>query len=564
MKRALTFVFLLPVLAAFAQPCSPPLSQIDLNGNALRARILNAADFGWDLSNAIYHPNYTAGIANPSTIFLGTIWYGGIDAGGNIRMGAGGYRNASSTTAPFYTGPLNPATGTTTAGACANWDRFFRVTAAQIDAFLDDLSDGTLSAPHNAVRGWPARGNPFFTSVTGFSLPDQPLAPFHDEDGDGSYDPMKGDYPVVQLQGLDAFVPDEQIWTIVNDQGGSASTTVVTLPVEMHLTYFAFNCPDKPLIHNAMFTSHKLINRSTEALDSFSLALYVDFDLGCYTDDYLGSHPATNTFYAYNRTNTDLPPGSCQGVPSYGLNPPAQAVTFLNHSLDRFMPIYNASVGAPLPATTDPANIPEYFRYLTGSWRDGLPLTSGGSGYDPTLSTPVATHAFPGNPNNAGEWSMLGTNQPGRDQRGLGAHQFGAFFPGQIVELNAAWTYHRGAGLSHLQNVALLLDEVPHLPVLYANNFADVCTSSVSTSAAATRPELTMWPNPATGEVHLRLAAASSGTVRVFDATGRLVIARVFADTDTLRLDTGAWPGGTYLVQISTASGAAVRKLVVH
>lgn len=564
MKFVPTFFALFFAVAATAQPCSAPQAQIDLAGNALRARILNAADFGWDITNPSYHPDYVAGAVNPSTIFLGTVWYGGLDPAGNLKLAAGRYRNPLSSSSPFYTGPLNPATGTTSGGVCANWDRFFRVTAAEINAFLNDLGDGTLSGPHNAVRGWPGRGNPFFTGIHGFDLPDQNLAPFFDADGNGVYDPLKGDYPVVHLQGLDPFVPDEQIWTVVNDQGGGATNPSATMQTEIHITYFAFNCPEKPLLDHAMFTSHKIINRSTETINPFLTGLYVDFDLGCHTDDYLGSHPATNTFYAYNRTNTDLFHGLCDGVPSYGNNPPVQAVTFLNRQLDRFMPIYNASEGTPHPATTDPGTIQEYYHYMNGSWRDGVPLTAGGSGYDSTLSNPETTHAFPGNPNIPGEWSMLGANQPGGDQRGLGVHNFGPFAPGQIVELTTAWSYHRGPGLTHLQNVALMLDEVPHLRVLYANNFADVCTSPVSTDEQALPLGLTIWPNPATDEIHLRLADSGSGSIQVFDAPGRLVEIHTFTNTDVMRLDTESWFAGAYMLHVRTERGMAIRKVVVR
>ena len=103
-----------------------------------------------------------------------------------------------------------------------------------------------------------------------------------------------------------------------------------------------------------MFSAHKLINYSTEPADSFTLAMYIDFDLGCYRDDYIGCHPATNTVFGYNRTNTDLAAASCDGVLSFGDNPPVQAVTFLNKGLDYFIPIFNASVGNPPAATTDP------------------------------------------------------------------------------------------------------------------------------------------------------------------------------------------------------------------
>jgi len=133
---------------------------------------------------------------------------------------------------------------------------------------------------------------------------------------------MAGDYPVVQLQGMPEFVPDMQIWQVTNDDGGGAPDPVTNgkpLQADIQITYFVFNCPDNPLLNNAMFTSHKLINRASVLVDSFRLAMYVDFDLGCYKDDYLGCNAARNTFYAYNRTNTDQGT-NCDGLATFGIN----------------------------------------------------------------------------------------------------------------------------------------------------------------------------------------------------------------------------------------------------
>jgi len=135
------FVFLLYSAALSAQSpvsavCGNPLSQIDLYGNGLRARVLGAGDFGWDLSNGVYLPNYNP--VNPSlspgTIFLGGLWYGGADPAGNLVLKATNYRSDGNTS--FYAGPLDPLTGTTEEFTCANWDRHFRVTSTEVNDFL--------------------------------------------------------------------------------------------------------------------------------------------------------------------------------------------------------------------------------------------------------------------------------------------------------------------------------------------------------------------------------------------------------------------------------------------
>ncbi len=571
MIKKIPFLFILFSAALSAQtpdntPCISPDAQINLDGNGLLARILAAGDFGWDFNQAVYYPEYDFFNPDPpvATIFLGGLWYGGLDPAGNLKLKATTYRSGGKTS--FFSGPLDYATGTTEQSTCHKWDRFFGVTSTAIDAFLADLADGSLSGTHLSVRGWPAIGNPFFKNVWGYDLPYQPLAPFHDEDGNGLYNPMTGDYPVVKLQGLEEFVPDEQIWLVVNDEGGGAVDSVTGgLPIqaEIQITYFVFNCPDNPLLHNAMFTSHKLIHYGAEPVDSFSLAMYVDFDLGCYSDDYVGCHPASNTFYAYNRNNNDQLVSACGLANTFGLNPPVQAVTFLNHSLDRFIPIYNSTIGSPVAATTDPQTSVEFFNYLHGHWRNNLPLTYGGSGYTTNPSATPTPYAFPGNPNITSQWSMKSAGQPGRDQRGLAIHEVGTLAPGQILELNTAWSYHRGDSLDYLGNVNLMLGEVPHLQDLYANSFANVCSPFVSVSSPASANQVRIWPNPATEQFSVYLPEAGRGIARIFNQTGVLMATQPFDNLDQLTLECSTWPRGVYYLQIMDEKRAFSQCIVV-
>jgi len=73
----------------------------------------------------------------------------------------------------------------------------------------------------------------------------------------------------------------------------------------------------------------------------------------------------------------------------------------------------------------------------------------------------------------------------------------------------------------------------------------------------------TLSPNPATSQqVTLQLGTATTGTVQVLDATGRLVLSQNL-QADSASLDVAPLPTGLYLVQVQTTTGAtAVQKLL--
>jgi hypothetical protein len=530
---------------AGAQGCLPPSAQIDASGNGVRARLMNFGDLFYEGDQARFQPAY-AGPNTPSTIFRGSLWMGGIDPASGLKFNE----------AVYYPGPVDLDGGAPTAW-CENWDRFFRVTDNEINAFLLDLADGTVDFQTPSIFSWPGRGNPFFSSYAGFSLPSSfGLAPFFDANADGNYNQLQWDYPAVKLRNLAPFVPSEIIWTVFNDQGGTQASLADRVGVEVGLTVFSFDCPQTPLVDNTLFTCHRIIYRGVEPLDSFHLGLFVDFDLGCYGDDQVGSAPGLHSFYAYNQSNTDAE--DCSGVQGFGANPPAQAVTFLSNPLDVFMPVF--SPGSPVPpGAIDPIGPYESFNYLTGSWRDGQPLTQGGLGYG--TGQPVSL-AFPDDPTTGSGWSMQAAGLPGLDLRGLGVQRHGVLSPGQILELTAAWSYHRGPGFDHLQNVGLLLGEVPALRALYESNF-DLPCSLVSARLPEEQPTLEIAPNPAGGPVVVHWPGPDASELLVTDMAGRIVWQQMGLFGSEARFDASRWKPGVYAVRVRTENKVATGKLVV-
>lgn len=467
----LFLIFLAPSFTA-GQICPSATSEEFLHGNEIKATITaNGSLFnqgnGGDGSFMVPY----SGPGSPSTIFTSGLWMGGIDPGGNLKLSAITYTGSGD---GFAGGQYDPLTGVDSE-ICENWDKVFSVKNYEIFAHLDDFNaDQVVDHPIAAIYGWPGRGNPHFADIQGFEIPDLSygLAPFFDQDGDGVYNPDFGDYPYIPQS---ESIPSQMTFSIYNDVAAGNDLGALPLGMEVHLTTWSFYCQNEDPLNRAIFTSHKFIYKAVEPVDSLRIGFFIDADLGCYTDDYIGTAPDLNTVYVYNQDNVDGEIGNAcpGGITTYGENAPVQAITPLNHPLDKTIAFNNASLNNPPPGTSDPFNPVEFYRYLNGQWRDGTPLTSGGDGYDP-LGTPT-DFIFPDNPNDPGGWSMYNEDPASYDRRIVYSFDFGLMQPGQIEVIDQAWVYVRTPGLSHIENVNEMELVIPEIQANYDASFQNAC-----------------------------------------------------------------------------------------
>jgi type IX secretion system substrate protein/dockerin type I repeat protein len=492
MKKIITLPFLLLLLApgTIAQTksleaCTADYALDFLHGNNVRTVISNSGSLFWDGSDGGFFVPFDPSAPYGSSFFVEGLWLGAVTPDGELRT-AGMTYGLGNNNVDFWPGPLDES-GITELENCTRWNRIWSVRRSEIEAHLMDYFDNqVVNNPLPAIFSWPGKGNPFFEEIFGFPLPTTSggFAPFFDRNGDGIYDPMDGDYP--SPEGVDR-IPEQILWCVFNDQGGGAlhgETNGIALGVEVQLTVWAFQCDDNPVLNNAVFTAHKIVNRGTETLDSLHIGFFDDFDLGCFVDDGIGSSPSLDTYFAYNLDNNDGDTTTlCFGVPLLGENLPAQSVTFLNRQLDYFMPLNPDCVGGP---NTDL----EFYSLLTGYTYNG-PLTYGENGCNP--DNPATNLAFPGDPNNPGEWTMLSVQMTPFDIKSVGSAKLGTLQPGESATLVAARTYHRGEGLTNLENVTLMYDEVAQIRDLYTQGFASGCLQLVCVGDC-------VWPGDANGD----------------------------------------------------------------
>ncbi|MCI1187207.1 T9SS type A sorting domain-containing protein [Hymenobacter sp. DH14] len=92
-------------------------------------------------------------------------------------------------------------------------------------------------------------------------------------------------------------------------------------------------------------------------------------------------------------------------------------------------------------------------------------------------------------------------------------------------------------------------------------------TALATRTDAALQASLTVSPNPALGgrfSLRASRTAANPATVRVLDATGRLVQQLPWSNATGLELDLSREPAGLYLLEVEGATGVARQKVVVQ
>lgn len=426
--------------------CEAASASVNLDVNNVRARILNGGDMWWDLvGNARYEVPKSQEPPRKHSLFAGSLWIGGFDQGGNLRAAAMTYRQSGS---DFYPGPLDTTDASVNSEVCNNWDKIWKVNRKDIEK----IKDGNTNNIPDDIKNWPWRGD----VTKGQS---RYLAPFKDENNNGSYDPQQGDYPDVP--------GDQALWFVYNDKGNIHSETQASaIGLEVQTTAFAFQANDER--NNMTFYKQKIINRSTNRLDSVHFGQWVDPDLGFAFDDFVGCDTTRDLGFCYNGDNFD------DGVGGYGENPPAVGVDFFQGPTTRDGTVlgmdYFVYYNNDFSVTGNPSDAQHYYNYLTGTWKDGVSITCGGNGRG---GSKECDYMFPGNPDGDGWSEQAIGNTPG-DRRFIQSSGPFTLMPGAVnfVTVGVVWANATSGG--NIGSLDLLRIADDKAQALYNNGFEPV------------------------------------------------------------------------------------------
>lgn len=447
--------------------CDQATSQKDLDINNVRALLFNGGDMWWDrggTGNSRYEiPKVEPGEKSVHSLFAGALWFGGVDDNNILKTAGQTYRQFANGTFganDFWPGPLDTVNATIDADECLKWDKHFEVKREDIMAAQQG---GPLSL---SILSWPAHGD--VSKNQAWSL-----APFIDKDGDNFYEPGEGEHPYLDACPGKTVIPDQMIWWIYNDKGNVHTKYPGGEPIglEVHAMAFAFKTAND--INNMTFYKYKIFNRGSSPLRDTYFAQWVDADLGNAGDDYVGCDVDRSLGYVYNGDGDDED-GTGTG---YGLIPPAVGIDFFRGPKDsagneiplsKFMYFTNA---AP-DGQDDPEDATEMYRYLRGIWANGIPLTYGGTGYNPA-STDYADYALPGttDPNGRPEWSETAANNPAGDRRLVQSAGPFVLQPGAVNEVIVGVVWARATAGDQLASLALLKTASDKAQILFDNCF---------------------------------------------------------------------------------------------
>lgn len=460
--------------------CAAPKASQELKINNVRTIIYTGGDMWWNLfgdGNARYIIPKTEKLSQGiSSSFAGSIWLGGLDAGGSLKVAAMTYRQNGI---DFWPGPLDTITATADADMCLKYDQLYSMTRAEVDAWV-----GKTGPLTTAMTNWPGNGDIF--KGQGFYL-----APYQEIDGVPGYNPAAGDYPDYDVKNLalkdsrgfckTKLFGDQTLFWVFNDKGGiHTETQGVPIGVEVRAQAFGFKTNDE--INNMTFYNYEIHNRSSFTLNKAYFTIWNDADLGYYLDDYVGCDVSRGLGYIYNADAYDE---TTSGTNGYGDFPPALGCDFFkgpladpgdgidndfdngttnpNSGIDedgetiqmsRFT-YYNNNIGAFPPQTTNPDIAIHYYNFMTGFWKDGSPFTTGGNGYG---GTSPSTFVYDGSPVTNTGWTELTAGNLAGDRRFLQSAGPFTLKPGAVndITFGIPWAQSPVKG-GNIESLKLLL-----------------------------------------------------------------------------------------------------------
>ena len=440
-----------------AAACAPAAAITSIQYNTVQAVIENGGNM-WTRRASPVLPGYevpkTEDFTGPCAIYAGGLWMGGISPDNQLKLAAVLFRANGN---DYWPGPLtNTGDASVSPEVCNQYDRFWVTERAEAEAHiqwfqcqqdpncdLDEIFPDGYSIP-TAFQSWPAEGNVDQGQ-------DLYLAPFFDNNNDAAYDPTDGDYPdygfnvtteecknrrredPVNLFG------DFNIFWIFNDKGDvHTESNAQPIGLEIRAQAFAFSSNNE--INNMTFYNYTVINQGTQTLLNTYFGSFVDADLGCSNDDFVGCDVRRGLGFSYNWDDNDE---ACLGAVGYGQQPPAIGVDFFEgpyqdqDNIDNPGPQNNTDVfdcvtareqnGIPYKgigigygdgfpdnerfgmrdflywnregpfATSDPTTAGNFYGYLRSIWKDGTPMTFGGSGYSTAPGGIQTRYMFPWN-----------------------------------------------------------------------------------------------------------------------------------------------------------------------
>jgi len=519
--------------------------------------------------------NDTAG-----TIYDSTPWISGINEQNDTLIT---HQYADMNNFTWHLGPLK-TDGTFDTLYSEAFNYVWKISMDEINthvAYFQSLINGTNSTlfpngytiPADFLT-WPAHGD----VSLGY---DYYLAPFHDYNSDGVYNPIDGDYPTI--------CGDQCLYFVTNDVG-AGSLNKMGMQVETWV--YAFNTPGNTALQNTFFTKYKFTNQSSHTYHDTRFSQMNDLDIGYMSNDFAATDIAYGAVYAYN-ASTPENMGSAQfGNAGYGDRNPIESVMLLagphldNDFVDN--PLYpnalaqnlgsyadqglgfgdgivdNERAGLALSTQYNSTNHPiigqptgsieQFYNLMVGKHKNGSDVLN-------TLTSNTAPYWAPGNSDVSHERIPASENFTNTDVsylpsdiRVLATTQPFTFEAGTHDYVDLAFVFALPSPISSLTPEALNVQYMAEVRHFFHDQLIDcqVIGTPVGLESLQATSSLSVYPIPTNNELNVLVNESLIGQpLRLFNSVGELVFSNTILTTQSV-ISVESFAAGTYVLSLGT------------
>jgi hypothetical protein len=522
---------------------TPKYDFLDINN--IKALISPFGNHFWDGENSMFEVPKGSG---KSPIFNHTFWIGGVNQNGQFSFAGEYYRQSGI---DFSMGPVSSVYDTTYP---LRWNRVWKIDKDQILAHRDHWNEQGYT-PAEVIVNWPAHGSAYLGQSSN-------IAPFHDSDQDGRYEPFEGEYPLIR--------GDQAVFFILNDLKTLHTESYGRqMGIEIHAMAYAYDQPQDSALNNMIFFHYEILNLSQYTYLYTMMGLFNEFDLGNVNDDFLGCDVTSGLSYVYNGDAID---GNGEAA-SYGEHPPAfglkliggpflpkdgidnekgncdegiNGFNFGDHTPDNER--LGLSYCVPVNSNSEIGGIAsDCFNKMRAIRIDGQPYMYGDSmvsnlmfGYDfDGGEGPACRYFYPGDSDTLCNWGTSGqlpiggfninshywtdslSNNYG-DRRGLSSTGPFIFEPNEKIPLDYCFLWSRDYQGDHLSSVELLRERIINLSSEWPQ-LIKLPATIISIPESENISELTIHPNPTYHSVSIILRTNSANHYQLFNIEGSVV-----------------------------------------
>ena len=487
-----------------------------------------------------------------STFTAMNLWVGGLDSNNYLHFAGGRYQLQGR---DFFPGPVLDQYDNSYIN---QWSRVWKVSRSEIEYHKSNWWKNNYN-PTTTITTWPAHGDEYKRSV---GL----IAPFEDVNGNGIYDPMEGDYPVIK--------GDQAIFFVLNDDMLQHTESYGRkLGIEVHGMVYAYDCQYDSALQHTLFINYTIENKSNTTYHSTYFGFFADMSIGFADDDYMQSDVKRNSLIGLNGDDYD---GMGYTETEYGDHPPAQSITILkgprmdsdgmdNPSRDflgnmlcnegfngmnfqdgiidnechglSYSAIYKEYTGY----ASDPLMAADYYRNMQAMWRDQTKFQYGRDGHiNSGAEGPDCRYMYPGKSDtvnwgtngispyggynaNAYFWTENSNGNIPGDRRGNISTGPVTFKPGDVQEIEIALVFGRDyQNTGKMAALDILEDRIDKIIEYY--QIDSFCCEPPAFNSEARISENNIEVFSSNNSIHIVNPENLKGLVQVFSTNGQLLL----------------------------------------